>query len=118
MATAQDNADVDDKVGGSTVITTATYIMGWLSTGTAYQLRVNGAAEVPNVISGANNGDWFADTAGRDNVTIGAMERNTIVTYGNIDAGEVVVYDGAVLTAGQIGSVEAYLAARWGVTLA
>jgi len=43
------------------------------SSGTAWSIILDGVAESLTLSSGANNGNWFADTTLRDNLTIGAM---------------------------------------------
>jgi hypothetical protein len=71
----QRNADTLDNVRtGATDITAAPYIVAWDSSGTAYTGFVQGDAKSLTVDEGANSGDWFADTADRDNVTVGALK--------------------------------------------
>ena len=43
-----------------------------VSSGTAWKIYVNGVDDALSVVSGSNNGNWFADTSARDNITIGA----------------------------------------------
>ena len=59
-----------------------------ISTGTEYKIYVNGVESSLTTTSGVNNGNWFADTQYRDNITIGALEFNNVKTYlfdGTID---------------------------------
>jgi len=45
------------------------------SDGTAYAIYFDGGIEAPVVVSGANTGDWFADTLLRDNISFGSLYR-------------------------------------------
>lgn len=113
----QDNADTDDHVCGSTTTEAgAAYLLIWKSSGTAYSFRINGAAETPAVISGANNGDWFGDVTGADNTTVGILLSASPFFALKAHVAELLAYSHA-LSAAEIATVEAYLAAKWGITL-
>jgi len=74
------------------------YATAW-SDGTVYKIYVDGANR-SLVVSGANNGDWWADTPNRNNLTLGAMRYGgTVITYwlGTLD--EVRVCTQAVTVA-------------------
>lgn len=47
------------------------------SNGSRYLCQVDLTIETPTVSTGADNGDWFADTSARDNVAVGLFKRNT-----------------------------------------
>ena len=92
----RNSSDTTDSVHGNTVLQSArTYVLEWASSGTAYQHRVNGVLQSHTTRSGSNNGDWFGDTSGRDNFTIGAHVRNTTGTFLAFDSrvGFLGVYD-------------------------
>lgn len=62
---------------GSTDVTDGIYHHVVLSSsGTAYTIIVDGVDE--GALTGANDGDWFADTALRDNIAIGALVRTGV----------------------------------------
>jgi len=106
----QRNNDVADQVETAAVLTTTEFHhIALTSNGTAYRLFVNGVEYSPSVVAGANNGDWFADTANRDNVVIGAMVR-TAPTYKEGTVGELLVYS-RPLTPQEI--QHNYLATKW-----
>lgn len=71
-----------------------------VSDGSAWTLYVNGKVQALTV-SGGNNGDWFADVTGRDNITVGVSKINALAYYltGAID--DVRVY-AVALTAAQV----------------
>jgi len=72
----RDNDTLDIIRGGTTLLADRWYHIVLMSNGSAYSIYLDGEAESLTVASGANNGDWFADTNNRDNVTIGSMEYN------------------------------------------
>lgn len=57
----------------NTLITGKIYYVTLTSSGTAYKLYVDGQPETL-AVTGTNNGDWFADIAGRDNIAIGVSQ--------------------------------------------
>ncbi len=60
-------------VSGSTVITDSEWHLAVItSDSSTYKIFVDGGVES---LTGSNNGDWFADTTLRDNLTFGAMIR-------------------------------------------
>jgi hypothetical protein len=78
----QKNNDTADIITGSTTLSVNTwYYVSCVSSGTAYALYVNGAAESLTVTAGSNAGDWFADTLYRDNVILGALYTSAISGY-------------------------------------
>lgn len=119
MATFQrSSADTTDQVQGSTAITAGVArVWCWASTGGAYLLYLNGALETNAVIVGADNGDWFGDTAARDNVTVGGAKANTESLFLKGDMAELLVYE-QQLNAAQITQVVRYIGVKWGITVA
>lgn len=113
----QDNGDTVDHVCGSTTTEAdASYIMVWQSSGSAYSFRINGAAETPSVIGGSNTGDWFGDISGADNTTIGILLSASPFFALKAHVAELLVYSRA-LSATEIATVEAWLAAKWGISV-
>jgi hypothetical protein len=100
---SQSNNDVADVVRGSTVLAADTwYHVACVCTTTGWVLYVNGVAETLTVTAGANSGDWLADTADRDNVTIGALRKTAVSEYWDGDVKDVRYYSARSLTAAQI----------------
>ncbi len=79
----QKDNDTADTVRGSTNISAAnSYIVAFISDGAEYIHRVNGVEESDTVEgAGADNGDWFTETADRDNVTLGALKRDSMSAF-------------------------------------
>lgn len=89
-------------VGGETaIISTNTALeagrfnhLVWASTGTEYKLYVNGVEQALTVSSGSNDGDWYAESPGRDNFFFGQYKRGGEAAFhkfaGKLD--EVRVY--------------------------
>ena len=50
--------------------------VAFVSDGSAYTLYINGLNAGKTVVSGADNGDWMADTPSTDNVIIGTLRRS------------------------------------------
>jgi len=63
------------------------------SSGTAYKINVDGVDKSLTIVTGANNGDWFADTSNRDNIVIGAWKRTSALQFFDGDIAYVKVYD-------------------------
>ncbi len=112
-----DNVAANTLRGDTALVAGTTYIQTWSSTGAAYGMRINGAAESLTLLGGADNGNWYADVAALDNVTIGGRKRDIESDFLKGDLAELIVYD-RVLTAPETARVERYLANRYGVTLA
>jgi hypothetical protein len=88
LAVFQSNNDTADLVYGSTTLAVGTWVHAALvSDGSAWSLYHNGRVESLTVNSGANTGDWFADTTNRDNVTLGGLLRSSLINVfcGTID---------------------------------
>ena len=101
----QNDADTIDSISGSTnILDNNWHHIVITSDGSSYLIYVDGVSETLSVDGGANNGDWFADTTGRNNFTIGALHRSSVVLpfNGNID--EVSIWNTA-LSAGDISAL-------------
>ncbi len=78
LGIVQSDNDANDAVKGTTnVVDGKWHLAGWVSTGTAWILYLDGVAEGLSVTSGSNSGDWFADTTLRDNIGLGARLKST-----------------------------------------
>jgi hypothetical protein len=110
---SQDSAGTATSVNGSTSISTTDTILTISSSGTAYRLWVAGGDETE---SGTNNGDWFADTADRDNTAIGALVRNSVSQYLNGHIATILVWE-TELSDSDRQAVERLLSAEYGITL-
>lgn len=111
----QRNNDLADSLDGNTVLTASSpYLLVYLSSGAAYAGRVNGVAQTLTVAGGANTGDWFADTASRDNLVLGArviLGSEASFLKGAIS--EILVY-GSYLNEADLAEIEAYLNGKYG----
>lgn len=93
LVITQKSNDALDEISGDTTIGAAQWHHVVLaSSGTAYALYVNGVAQALSVDAGANTGDWFFDTALRDNIVIGAERRTSTGSYFNGSIASVNVY--------------------------
>ncbi len=71
---SQNNGGTNNIVKGTTAVNDGNWHhIVVASSGTAWKIYVDGVEEDLTVSSGANNGNWFADTDGRDNIVIGAL---------------------------------------------
>lgn len=67
---------------------------GFQSNGSAIRIWVDGIEDTSlTIVNGSNTGDWFADVAGTDNLTIGAYIRATLKSYNDAVYFDVRVYD-------------------------
>lgn len=112
---AADTADSIDSTNG--VGTSAVRILSFRSDGSAFAIRMDGVAESLTATSGANTGDWTADTTLRDNVSIGALVSSVIT---NFFAGTIyeILYFPRPLSDVELRKVERILASKYGITLA
>ena len=82
LAISQRNNDTQCLAEGGTTVTDGCWHHAVLSSnGTAWTIILDGVAESLTEISGANDGDWFADTSNRDNLTIGVENINSLQRY-------------------------------------
>lgn len=120
IAISQRNNDAVDSVVGDVggIVADTPYIGVWESSDTAYLMRLNGTQQTIAVASGANNGDWTAQVANRDNTVLFARQTSAGVSnYMAGDIAELLVYEPQISTAART-AVEQYLAAKYGITLA
>ena len=85
------------------------YHVAVTSSGTAWKLYLDGEPQSLGVTYGANTGDWFADIADRDRISIGCLARSTNVSFLNGLINSVKVFsktlsDAEVLTDYQRGA--------------
>ena len=82
LAIQQRNADTGEDIRADTDVRDDTWHRAdFVSTGAAYLIFLDGVTDGLNVITGADNGDWFADTDLRDSFAWGAFERATSVLF-------------------------------------
>ena len=86
------NDTVHTVFSDTTISPNTWYHVALTSNGTAWKLYNNSVEDTPYNVLGANNGDWFADTANRDNATIGALNRSTITVFANGEIADVRVF--------------------------
>jgi len=68
------------------------YHVAVVSSGTAYKLFIDGMSETIVISSGLNDGDWFADTTGADNISVGALKSTAASSYANGPFSDVKVW--------------------------
>lgn len=121
LALQQRSNDTTDDLRGDTTLAFDTwYILEIHSDGATITMRVNGVIQALTISGGANSGDWFADTADRDNVTVGFDRRLTDSTFFQGDIGEVIVCDfasGPGLDQASRYDARRYLSDRWAITI-
>jgi hypothetical protein len=80
----QKNNDTQSTISGDTILEVGRiYFVALVSDGTAWSLFVEDDWEGLSVLGGANDGDWFADTDNRDNISSGAVIVSSITHYLN-----------------------------------
>lgn len=97
----RNNDTIDELISTTTSLTALTpYVNSYISTGAAYQLRVNRVAQTLSATTGANTGDWFGDTASRMNFSLFARLLNSNeANFCAQDLATLIVADGAVSAA-------------------
>ncbi len=94
---AQANKDAENALIGTTTVTDGQWHHAVLSSnGTSYTVILDGVAES---LTGTNDGDWFADTLNRENITIGTNIANPPNSYFTGSIGTVRVYSQAMTVA-------------------
>jgi hypothetical protein len=79
-----------DTVKSTNTIVNGAYYYGYIkSTGTAYEINLNGTDEVLITTAGTNRGHFFADILNRDNITIGSMLRSS-GNYGSTQPNKII----------------------------
>ena len=113
----QTNSGGSDAVRGSTGVTAGTpSLLEWSSSGSAYNFRLNNATQTSTTYVGSNTGDWFGDTTGRDNFTLGAVHYPSVVGFNAMKLSMLLVAD-AELSAGDRTEFNAFIASHYGLTL-
>lgn len=112
-----DNSGTENYFHGTALTTATPYFLEWASTGTAYGLRINGTARALTFATGANNGKWFSAVSGRDNFVLGALKQSSEIRFHNGRIATAIVVDG-VMSAGDRTSLNAWVTAKYGITLA
>ena len=69
---SNDGGSVNHVTSATTLTGVYKYNLQLNSDGSEWQLRINGTADPLTVVSGSNNGHWFGDVTGADNVALGA----------------------------------------------
>ena len=113
LAVLQRNNDVVDTITAPALLTGTSYMIGIISSGTAYTMRVISVNQELTVAGGGNNGDWFADTANRKNITLGATKISigpAQFLSGSLSA--VLIYS-TPLTESNLTNVEKYLSDKY-----
>lgn len=114
----KDGAGSDNGIRGDTVLSTGTpYILYVGSSGTAWQMRVNGVAQSLTVTSGSNNGNWYDAPTALDTHAVGSMRLLTGTAYLQGDIMEIADYSNPEKNGTEIGQVETRLSSRWGISI-
>jgi hypothetical protein len=97
--------------------TSAAKILTFRSDGSLYDARLDGVRVPLTAYSSTNNGDWFADTPGRTNLTLGVFNASSFANY---LAGTIyeILYFPTPLSDVQLRKVEKILGSKYGVTIA
>ena len=85
------------------------------SNGTAYSSRLNGYSQALTVAAGSNTGDWFGDSANRDNFALFGFKDTGEAGFMKGDIAYILMYDFET-TAEDDAKVEAFLQKRFGLT--
>lgn len=107
----------DAVFGGTTLGATTSYLIEFGSSGTVFSMRVNGTAETLGVSVGSDSGDWFGDSTARDNFTVGGKKTTSESAWFDGRIAFVLVVDGTIAS-GDRTSLHAWVAAKYGLTLA
>jgi hypothetical protein len=92
----------------------AWYLVRYFSDGTTTNIEIDGVTEpLTQILAGGNTGSWFADATGRDNVTVGAIQRTSTGSYFAGDLAEVIVCS-ALLTDAEAAQLRAYFRIKYG----
>lgn len=88
------NGGASEGLTGATVLqNNVRYHCVVTSSGTTWKIYVEGVEDTPYLVTGSNNGNWFADISATDNATIGAVVRTTVVATMDGPVDIVAVYD-------------------------
>ena len=102
----------NNTVKSTNTVSNGAYYYGYIkSTGTSYEISLNGTIETINVAAGVDNGQWLGDANPAflyDNVTIGAMKRSDGPFYGPLNQNKII-YSNAALSAADISSINTFM---------
>jgi hypothetical protein len=97
---------------------TTPYLVELASNGSAYELRQNNTVQTNSVVTGADTGDWFGDSAGRGNFSVfGSRTTGAVSSLSSHRLAMLLVVDGAI-SGGDRAGLNAYVATKYGITLA
>lgn len=110
----QNNAGTSDRLRGEDRVPNFGFsIVNIGSNGTTTRIAVGGGPDHSiTAVSGSNAGDWFGDSANRDNVTLFALRTTSVSSFFNGDIAEVIVTN-AALTTIERNRILAYLRAKY-----
>ncbi len=92
----------------------AWYLLRFFSNGSATNVEIDAYQEpLTDVNSTGNTGVWFADATGRDNVTLGALQRTSVTSYFAGDIAEVLITN-ALLSDAEAAQLRAYFRMKFG----
>jgi hypothetical protein len=104
-----------NAVNGNTVISANTaYLVGILSTGSAWRMRINGVEQVLSVGTGSNTGGWLSKGVSMDNIALGGLRRLSESEFANVLIAEPILLP-SLPSASDIANIERYLNQRYGV---
>jgi hypothetical protein len=101
--------------GDTDLIAEKVVIASFISDGSVYTENLNGGAESLTVVAGSNDGDWTADTSGRDNFTIGARQGSSVAQYFKGLVAEVIFVP-STMSGANITLMEEYLEDKYTAT--
>jgi len=79
-----------------------------MSDGSDYFIYTDGSDNTLTAFRGGDTGDWYGDTASRDNLVVGALTRTATSGHFVGDLAEIIVFD-AALDENDLAAVDAYL---------
>ena len=110
----ESDGTLQNQANGSTTVGTTAKLYTFVSTGSAYLMRINGVAETTSMGSGSDNGDWLNDVPGRDNTVIGAVK----ILLGEVQFMNGIIYEiwvTTLLSNADRDEVEARLLLKYGL---
>lgn len=112
----KNSATERDMHGSDTTVADANYILGFISDGSTYRMRLNGVEQTITPTTGTNDGSWFGDNSSLVNLSIGALLRDSNANFFDGEIAEIIATSDE-LTADEAQDVEAYLSTKYGVTV-
>ncbi len=91
----QRDGDTEDHLQTGSIVTAVGqwWHVIWASDGAQYRCYVDGEEVALTVATGANTGDWLAETSTRVNIAIGVQYESGVANYAEGVIGEVRYYD-------------------------